>query len=94
MKFIWDPGKATANAAKHGITFDEAATVFLDPAGLLMADPDHSSEHEDRAILLGYSDRSRLLLVVHVEQQSETIRIISARRATNKESLHYHQRLS
>lgn len=92
MKFEWDMDKATANAAKHGITFDEAATVFYDPSGLLIADPDHSTI-EERALLLGYSDRSRLLLVVHVEHDAEFIRIISARRATHTESLHYHRRL-
>ncbi|MBI1369959.1 MAG: BrnT family toxin [Planctomycetes bacterium] len=94
MRFEWDAGKARSNAAKHGITFDEAATVFTDPTGLLMPDPEHSSEAEDRAVLLGYSDRLRLLVVVHVEFSNETIRIISARRATNRESEQYHRRLA
>jgi uncharacterized DUF497 family protein len=90
--FDWDPRKARLNAAKHGITFDEAVTVFLDPAALLLTDPDHSSPDEERWLLLGLSERGRVLLVVHAEIDDVTIRLISARRATRNEIARYQDR--
>ncbi len=85
MTFSWDPKKAKANFEKHKVSFEEASSVFYDPLAKVGHDPDHSDE-EDRAILIGHSQRSNLLFVVHVyRDDSETIRIISARRATKKE---------
>lgn len=63
MRFIWDQKKAATNLAKHGVSFEEGSTVFLDPLALAKGDP----AHEDRVIVIGVSARSRLLFVVHVE---------------------------
>jgi hypothetical protein len=84
---VWDPVKATANAQEHGITFDEASTVFGDPLALLMSDPDHS-EDEERYLLLGMSNQQRLLVIAFVERPPRT-RLISARRATRRERRRY-----
>lgn len=85
--FEWDRRKAHANLNKHGISFEEAKTVFNDP--LLVTYPDDlHSEHEERFISIGYSNRTRLLLIVHTEQIASVeirIRIISSRRATSTE---------
>jgi uncharacterized DUF497 family protein len=83
LEFDWDPQKAATNLAKHEVSFEEAATVFSDPLGRIVADPRHSSE-EDRFVLLGLSRGQRLLAVMYVERAG-TIRIISARRATRSE---------
>ena len=83
MEFDWDPQKAATNLAKHEVSFEEAATVFGDPLGRIVADPRHSSE-EERFVLLGLSRGQRLLAVMYVERAG-TIRIISARRATRSE---------
>ena len=85
--FEWDTGKATENAKKHGVTFDEASTVFGDPLGLLMADPDHS-EGEERYLLLGMSSNQRLLVVAFAERPPRT-RLSSARQATRQERRRY-----
>jgi len=85
--FEWDSPKALANAGRHGVTFDEASTVFGDPLALLMADPDHS-EGEARYLLLGMSTRQRLLVVAFAERPPMT-RLISARRATRPERRRY-----
>jgi uncharacterized DUF497 family protein len=77
------PAKAAANLAKHEVSFEEAATVFGDPLGRIVADPRQSSD-EERFVLLGLSQDQRLLAVMYVER-GETIRIISARRATRRE---------
>ncbi len=87
LQFEWDPRKATANIAKHGVSFEEAATVFGDPLGRFMADPRHSSA-EERFVLLGSSRNERLLAVMFADR-GETIRIISARRATGPERREY-----
>lgn len=85
IEFAWDQGKARSNLAKHGVSFEEAQTVFLDESARLIDDPDHS-ENEDRFLLLGYSFQARCLMVSHCYRQSETvIRLISARRATVQE---------
>lgn len=85
MKFEWDKQKAIHNFAKHGVSFEEASTVFYDPLAKLGDDPDHSSQ-EARYILIGYSRRGKLLFVVHIFKESEdSVRIISARKATKKE---------
>lgn len=88
-EFEWDPTKAEANLRKHGLSFDEAATVFGDPLNLLMADPDHSPR-EERCLLLGLSNRRRLLVVAFAERPPRT-RIISARRATRRERRRYEE---
>ena len=77
MTFEWDPRKAAENRARHGVTFEEAATVFRDPLSATGADPDHSVD-EDRFITFGMSMAGRLLVVAHSDRD-DTIRIISAR---------------
>ncbi len=84
LSFEWDPKKNTENVRGHGITFEEAKTVFTDQYARLIADPDHSDE-EDRFILLGTSISSRLLVVCHCIRLNETIRLISARKADKQE---------
>lgn len=85
--FEWDPVKATVNAQKHGVTFDEASTVFGNQLALLMSDPDHS-DTEERHLLLGMSTQQRLLVVAFAERPPRT-RLISARRATRRERRRY-----
>jgi uncharacterized protein len=87
--YEWDPVKAAANVKKHRVTFEEAASVFLDPAALTFSDPDHSEE-EDREITIGRSTRQRVLFVAHVARESG-VRIISARRATRQERKQYEE---
>jgi uncharacterized DUF497 family protein len=89
MEFVWDPRKARSNKAKHGVSFDEAQTVFLDEHARLLDDPDHSEE-EDRFVLLGFSFQARCLIVSHCHRESDSvIRLISARRATPREEEMY-----
>lgn len=88
-EFEWDSEKAESNARKHGVTFDEASTVFGDPLSLLMHDPDHSAE-EQRYLLLGMSNRRRLLVVAFAERPPRT-RLISARRASRPERRCYEE---
>ena len=83
MEFEWNPAKAAANLKKHGVSFGEAATVFGDTSSVTAPDPDHSTE-EDRYIMVGMSERSRLLMVAYAER-GERIRIISARELTRME---------
>jgi uncharacterized DUF497 family protein len=90
LRFTWDPAKSAANRRRHGIDFTEAATAFADPLSLTIPDPDHS-ESEDRFLLMGLSERSRLLVVVHVERATDEIRIISARPATRSERHDYEE---
>jgi uncharacterized DUF497 family protein len=85
--FSWDAKKAAANTRKHGVTFAEAETVFDDPFAGITED----TEHPERLILLGQSNRRRLLLVVHVEIDQDTVRLISARRATRHERRRYEE---
>lgn len=89
LQFEWDARKATANAKKHGISFEEARSVFFDERARLIDDPDHS-EDEARFILLGLSSSLRLILVCHCYRSDDNvIRIISARKATAGESKSY-----
>jgi len=89
IRFEWDEAKNKSNIAKHGIAFDEARTVFYDPLARVIDDPEHS-ESEDRFIILGISQKLHLLVVCHCyRKQDEVIRIISARKATTKESQSY-----
>ncbi|MFQ5473723.1 MAG: BrnT family toxin [Dehalococcoidia bacterium] len=83
MIYEWDPKTAATNLRKHGVSFEEAATVFLDPLAMTYADPDHSDE-EDRDITIGYSTEQRLLFLSHCERHGR-LRIISAREATRRE---------
>jgi len=93
LHFDWDSQKAAANRRKHGISFEEAATVFGDDRALLIADPEHS-ETEERFILLGLSAALRILVVVHSYREDQAvIRLISARRATRNEQRQYEAQL-
>ena len=83
VKVEWDATKAEGNHRKHGVTFEEATTVFGDPLALTFADPDHSVG-EERYLMFGVSVEGRLLAIVHTES-SEAVRIISARRTTRSE---------
>jgi len=89
INFAWDRSKARSNLAKHGVSFEEAQTAFLDESARLIDDPDHSEE-EDRFLLLGFSFQARCLIVSHCYRQSASvIRLISARRATVQEEETY-----
>lgn len=89
LTFVWDTIKASSNLDKHGISFDEARSVFNDDHARLIADPDHSDE-EERFIILGLSTKPRLLVVCHCYRESDAvIRIISARKATRREATFY-----
>jgi len=91
LSFEWDPEKDRSNQRKHGISFQEASTVFQDENALVIDDPEHS-ETEERFIILGYSIRANLLVVCHCYRSSESvIRIISARKATRNETKQYHE---
>lgn len=90
MEFEWDQNKAVKNIAKHGVSFDEAATVFGDPLAVTYFDPDHSDD-EDRFLTFGYSRNGVLLVVSHTDREDAT-RIISARRATRRERKIYESR--
>ncbi len=89
MKFEWDPKKASSNLRKHKVSFEEATTALSDTMAATGADPDHSIG-EFRCVTFGISDRGRLLVVAHTEQ-SETIRIISARLASRRERKIYEE---
>jgi uncharacterized DUF497 family protein len=89
MKITWDENKNQENIRKHKVSFVEAETVFYDPNGKLIDDPDHSGD-EDRFIILGLSKMLRLLVVCHCYRENdEAIRIITARKATKKEAKYY-----
>ncbi len=83
FKFEWDDLKAASNVQKHGVSFDEAVSVFGDGMALTFSDTDHS-ELEDRSRTYGFSNKARLLVVIHTERRNG-IRIISARKATKHE---------
>lgn len=91
VDFDWDPQKAVSNIQKHGISFEEASSAFYDDRARIMYDPDHS-QNEERYILLGVSEESRLLMVCHLYKENDRfIRIISARRATKDERRQYQE---
>jgi len=87
--FDWDKNKAAGNLAKHKVQFEEAATVFADPLSDTFDDPDHST-NERRFLIIGHSEKGRLLFVSHTDD-GETIRIISARELTRGEREYYEQ---
>jgi uncharacterized protein len=90
IKFEWDEVKASSNVNKHGVSFEEARTVFYDERAKLIGDPDHS-ENEDRFILLGLSSSLRVIIVCHCyRSEGNVIRIISARKATTNETKAYY----
>jgi hypothetical protein len=89
IKFEWDITKAASNRKKHGISFEEAQSVFYDEFAVQFFDEDNSVS-EDRFLMLGFSDEARLLIVCHCEcNQGSTVRIISARKATKNEGKYY-----
>ena len=89
IRYEWDHAKNNANIRKHGISFNEAITVFTDENLMIMADEDHS-EDEERFIVLGFSEHPRLLVVCHCYKESdEVVRIFSARKATKTEERFY-----
>ena len=94
MKFEWDPNKEAINIKKHGVSFEQAAYVFADQFSLSMFDNEHSNQ-EDRWLILGKSNNEMILLIVHTFRNSgneETVRIISARKATKNEEKTYKKR--
>jgi len=92
LEFEWDPRKDAANLAKHGVSFEEAATVFGDPLGRIVIDPRHSAD-EERLVLLGLSSSQRLLAVMFTDR-GETIRIFSARQVIRSERKNYEEGLN
>jgi uncharacterized protein len=92
LRIEWDPGKAAANEAKHGVAFSEAATVFADPLSISLPDPDHSAD-EERLLLLGHSGSGRALIVALTER-GDTVRIISARPMTPRERRTYERAIA
>lgn len=92
LTFEWSPDKEAANLRKHGVGFFEAVGVFGDPNGVLIADPDHSDDDEDRYLLFGLGSVPQLLAVVHCYREDDSvIRIISVRKATRNEQRSYRQ---
>jgi uncharacterized DUF497 family protein len=92
IRFEWDPRKARSNEKKHGVSFEEAQSVFFDEQALFLEDP-QPPHKEERFILLGVSASIRLLVVVHALPEGDVIRIISARKATRMETRQYEIRL-
>jgi len=90
MRFEWDPAKALSNIRKHGVSFDEAVTVFKDPLAFIFDDETHS-EQEHREIIIGMSTLRRMILVCFVERIEDVVRIISARPATRQEIKDYEE---
>ena len=91
MIYEWDPDKAIDNERKHGVSFDEAKTAFLDPLAETFDDPDHSSD-ERRFMTIGASSQQRLLFIAHADRGPDRVRIISARVATRGETHAYQER--
>lgn len=89
MDFDWDSDKSAENVAKHGVTFEEAASIFSDPLAITFPDPDHSVG-EERVLTFGISNQVRLLAVISTERR-DTLRIVSARTATRREREVYEQ---
>ena len=93
VKFEWDKDKAASNLKKHGVSFEEASTVFDDPLANIFDDEDHSAD-ERREIIIGHSNQNRLLLTCFIERAENIIRIFSARLATKKEHKDYEENVS
>lgn len=90
LEFEWDAAKARSNKRKHGVAFEEAASVFADPLARIFDDEDHS-EDERRELIIGYSGQNRLLIVSFTERGTDNVRIISARKATKHEQRDYEE---
>jgi uncharacterized DUF497 family protein len=90
VRFEWDKDKAEANLKKHGVSFDEASTVFNDPLAFIFDDEAHSAS-EKREIIIGHSITNRLLLICFTERVQDTIRVFSARAATKRERKDYEE---
>ena len=94
IDFDWDPAKAASNAAKHGVSFQKAMTVFLDPLARTIPDPDHGAD-EERWVTIGEASTGNLLVVVHTWREMEpyrtAVRIISARGPTRREARQYRE---
>ena len=91
MNYEWNLIKERLNIAKHGVDFEEAKSVFADEFALVLFDKDHSND-EERFLILGMSQKERILLVVHCYRENDTIRIISSRKATKNETKQYKER--
>ena len=91
MNYEWNLIKERLNIAKHGVDFEEAKSVFADEFALVLFDEDHSND-EERFLILGMSQKERILLVVHCYRENDTIRIISSRKATKNEVKQYKER--
>ena len=91
LQFEWDPNKTAANLAKHGVSFDEAVTVFVDPLARIFDDEMHSGQ-ERREIIIGHSEGQHLLIVCFVEV-GQRVRLVSARRATRREREDYEEEI-
>jgi uncharacterized protein len=90
MIYEWDAAKARSNLRKHRVSFEEAATVFLDPFAMTFDDPDHSNDAQ-RFVTIGWSSRQRVLFLAHADREPDRIRIITARKATRRESNEYQE---
>jgi len=90
LTFQWDESKANANLKKHGVSFDEAKTIFNDPFSVTIDDPDHSID-ENRYVDIGLSSKGRLIVVSYIERNGR-IRIISGRKATRRERKDYEKK--
>jgi uncharacterized protein len=91
--FVWDERKAQTNLKNHGVSFGEAALVFMDTLAQIFPDEDHS-EDEQREIIIGHDQRNTLLIVSFAERRKGLIRIISARRATKRERRDYEENIA
>jgi len=90
LQFTWDPAKAARNLRTHGVSFDEAATVFRDSLARILPDPTHEWD-EKRALIIGHSETGRVLLVVFTEREEGLVRIISAREPSGRERREYEE---
>ena len=90
IRFEWDENKNRINITKHGLSFNEAKTVFYDTNAILFDDPDHS-EDEDRFLIIGFTKSEKLCIVSHCYRQDDVIRLISARKATTSEASYYEE---
>ncbi len=93
VRFEWDVQKAKINRRRHKVSFEEACTVFSDPLARIFDDESHSTPNEQREIIIGHSQKPRVLLVCFIELRPQVIRLISAREATGKEQQDYEENI-
>lgn len=91
LRFEWDPNKDASNRRKHGVSFEEASSIFSDPRAISTFDEEHSTPSEDRFLTVGRSERARVLVVVHEDRDQDLYRIITARDATRRERKQYEE---